>query len=52
MTKREYAVEVLNQMEEAMARLGGTRADIWQNDIIYCLCRAVWLLMIWEIKKL
>lgn len=19
---------------------GGTRAEIWQNDIIYCLCRA------------
>lgn len=52
MTKREYIVEVLQQMETAMERLGGTRAEIWQNDIIYCLCRAVWLLMTWELKKL
>ena len=52
MTKREYIVEVLQQMETAIERLGGTRAEIWQNDIIYCLCRAVWLLMTWELKKL
>ena len=52
MTKREYIVEVLQQMETAMERLGGTRAEIWQNDIIYYLCRAVWLLMTWELKKL
>lgn len=52
MTKREYIVEVLEQMETAMERLGGTRAEIWQNDIIYCLCRAMWLLMTWELKKL
>ena len=52
MTKREYIVEVLQQMETAMERLGGIHAEIWQNDIIYCLCRAVWLLMTWELKKL
>ena len=51
-TVHEYIVEVLQQMETAMGRLGGTRAEIWQNDIIYCLCRAVWLLMTWELKKL
>lgn len=53
MTKRELATEVIKQMETAMERLGGgTRAEIWQNNIIYCLCRAVWLLMTWELKKL
>lgn len=40
MTKRESIIEILEQMEAAMERLGGTRAEIWRNDIIYCLCRA------------
>lgn len=50
--KRKQIIEVLEQMETAMERLGGTRAEIWQNDVIYCLCRAVWLMMTWELKKL
>ena len=51
MTKREYIIEILEQMEAAMERLDGTRTEIWQNDIIYCLCSAVRLLMTWKLME-
>ena len=48
--KRESMLECMSAMEDAMLRLKDSR-DIWQNNIIYCLCRSVWLLMEETVKR-
>ena len=42
--KRESMLECMSAMEDAMLRLKD-RQDVWQNNIIYWLCRSVWLLL-------
>lgn len=37
-------------MEEAMSRVAG-RCDIWQDRIIYAICRAVWHLLQAELRR-
>lgn len=43
-TKREQAIECLEEIENGMIRTGMTR-DIWQNELIWQLCKAVKLLL-------
>lgn len=42
--KRDSMIECLNAMEDSLTLLSSKR-DIWQNNIIYWLCRSVWLLL-------
>ena len=50
MTKREQMLECLNKMEDGMIRVGMTR-DIWQNDLIWWLCKAVYLILEWIVRE-
>ena len=40
----------LREMEDALERLEQS-PDIWQNQIIKALCRAVWILLTKEAKR-
>lgn len=42
--------EDLSNMEDALVRLEPS-ADIWQNKIITALCKAVYHILVWIIKK-
>ena len=50
MTKREQALEVMNKMEDGMIRVGMTR-DIWQNDLVWWLCKGMYLLLWWKVRE-
>ena len=50
MTKREQMLEVRQAISEGMERTAVQR-DIWQNELIWWLCKAVLLLMEKEIKN-
>lgn len=43
MTRREQIIECMNAMQEGMERTAGS--DIWQNDLIYWLCKSMYLLL-------
>lgn len=40
----------MENMENCMIRLGG-RTDIWQDRMIYVICKAVFDLCRWAIRK-
>ena len=44
MTKRDQMMECMSVMEDGMSRTAQHR-DIWQNELIYWLCKAVYLLL-------
>ena len=44
MTKREQMIECMAALEEGMIRLTKSN-DIWQNHLVYALCKAVYLLL-------
>lgn len=37
-------------MEKAMCKVSSS-PDIWQNQIIYALCKAVYHILMWAIRK-
>lgn len=43
-SKRDQAIECMDKIENGMVRVGFTK-DIWQNELIWWLCRAVKLLL-------
>ena len=43
-TKRDQAVECMHVMEEGMIKTGTTR-DMWQNNLVWWICRAIMLLL-------
>lgn len=49
-TKREQMLECMDAIENGMAKLSYSR-DIWQNNLIFWLCKAVLLLLEKECKK-
>lgn len=49
-TKREQMLECMNKMEDGMIVVGRTR-DIWQNNLIWWLCKAVYLLLERSVKE-
>ena len=51
MTKRQQMIECMHAMEEGMERTGPTREDIWQNGLIWWLCKSVFLILEWIVKK-
>jgi hypothetical protein len=50
MTKREQLLEAREAISEGMERTAVHR-DIWQNELIWWLCKAVLLLIEREVKK-
>ena len=44
MTKRDQMMECMSAIEDGMSRTA-QRRDIWQNELIYWLCKAVYLLL-------
>ena len=50
MTRNEQIAECRQAISEGMERVGMHR-DIWQNELIWWLCKAVLLLIEKEIKK-
>ena len=50
MTKRDQILEARKAISEGMERTA-VQSDIWQNELIWWLCKAVLLLLDKEIKK-
>ena len=50
MTKHEQMVECMGKMEDGMIHVGRTR-DIWQNNLIWWMCKSIYLILEWIIKK-
>ena len=50
MTKREQMLDARQAISEGMERTAVQR-DIWQNELVWWLCKAVLLLMEKEIKN-
>ena len=50
MTKRDQLLEARAAISEGMERTAVQR-DIWQNELVWWLCKAVLLLMDKEIKN-
>lgn len=50
MTRHDQLVESIEAMDEAMERTS-IRRDIWQNEIIYHICKAVRLLLLEALKE-
>ena len=51
MTKREQLIECAEVMENGMLNIQYKR-DIWQNELIYWICKAVKLLLEERIREL
>lgn len=51
MTEREQIVEALDEIENGMCRVAESH-DIWQNKLIYALCKAVRILLISKLKSM
>lgn len=49
MTKREQMIECMEAMEDGMIQTA-QHSDIWQNRLIYWLCKAVYLLLEQAVK--
>lgn len=50
MTKREQMIECAEAMEQGMMRTQTTR-DMWQNDLVWWMCKAIKLLLEYVIKR-
>lgn len=50
LTKRKQMLEVMNKMEDGMIVVGRTR-DIWQNNLIWWLCKGMYLVLSWIVKE-
>ena len=50
MTKREQMIECMEAMEGGMIQTA-RHSDIWQNRLIYALCKAVYLLLKEAVKN-
>ena len=50
MTRREMMLECMSAMEDGMCQTA-QNSDIWQNRLIYALCKAVYLLLEQSVKE-
>lgn len=50
MTKRDQLIECMEAMEDGMIQLSRSR-DIWQNQLIWWICKSLYLLLEREVKK-
>lgn len=50
MTKQEQMKECRDALTKGMERVGFNREEIWQNDLIWWMCKALLLLLEKAIK--
>ena len=50
MTKHDQMIECMEVMHDGMSRIATSR-DIWQNQLIYWICKAVYLLLERAVKE-
>lgn len=50
MTKRDQMIECMAAVEDGMIQTA-QHSDIWQNRLIYALCKAVYLLLEKAVKE-
>ena len=48
---REILVEDIEQMDSGMKRLSSTRQDIWQDELVWWLCKAVRDILLWIVER-
>ena len=48
---RERLVRDKSNMEDCMIRVGDGKSDIWQNNLVYALCLAVWDILEYLLKR-
>lgn len=41
MTKREILLEDVAEMDKGLEKLSQTKADIWQDELVWWLCKSV-----------
>lgn len=46
----EILLDSLDEIENCMIRVGEDD-EIWQNRVIYAMCKAIRVLLIWAIKR-
>lgn len=51
MTKREILLEDVEQMDKGLETLSKTKADIWQDELIWWLCKAVRDILLWIVER-
>lgn len=49
---REILMEDLRQMEDGMERLSTTKADIWQDELIWWLCKTMRDVLLYVIGRM
>lgn len=47
---KDELIQDLTNMEDAMSRVAD-RSDIWQDRLIYAICKAVYDLLKWAIRR-
>lgn len=50
MGKREQIIECINELEKGQLKVELTK-DIWQNSLIWWICKALCLLLIDKLKE-
>lgn len=50
MTKHDQMIECMEVMHDGMAQLSTSR-DIWQNQLIWWICKALYLLLEKAVKE-
>lgn len=50
MTKRQQMIECIQAIDEGMERIQ-TKRDIWQNELLYWICKSLKLLLEANLKK-
>ena len=51
MTLRERLIRDKDYMEDGMCRTGNGLSDIWQNQLIWAICLAIWDILEYILKK-
>ena len=51
MTQREILIEDLENMDEGLKALATTKEDIWQDKLVWSICKAVRDMLIKELNK-
>lgn len=49
--KRQQIIECMDAMQDGMIKAGGPNNDIWQNRLIWWICKSVYLLLEDKIRK-
>lgn len=50
-TLRDRLLRDKSSMEDCMTRVGNGQSDIWQNNLIYAVCLALWDILEYILKN-